>query len=81
MMNVLSEMTGGRANVGFTPTDIRNVVINIRCDTIEDHDTRAAVGYLTEIRQNPSRVFFVLSLIARMKILLGVLCGQIIDLL
>ena len=58
MMNVLSEISGGRSNVGFTSTDIRNVVRNIRRETMEKRDAQAAVDYLTEIqRGSPSRFF------------------------
>lgn len=49
MMNVFSEIRGGVEKVGFSDKDIRNVVRDIRRDTIDSNDSQAALQYLKKL--------------------------------
>ena len=59
MMNVLSSLGGGMSNVGFFEMDVRNIVRDIRCDSMDLNAAQAAIDYMKKLqRESSSRFYF-----------------------
>ena len=61
MMNVLSSLGGGMSNVGFSEIEVRNIVRNIRRDTMDSNDAQATIDYLRKLQHESSSRFYLVS--------------------